>query len=716
MKHMLQFLCFLMICSNSYAQSWKNLVPNYSFEHHDLSNWNACLNCTDDPQGCGEWLHHYEYMENYWSVVDNWTLPLQRGWCSSIWAAPVPTADLYHVSCNPFNNARSGETWGHTIEDGEYLIVKTKNELKSNKTYYIEIFQNGGGENNRVVAYNNQPVACKYNKKLIEYNANSNHNVLLKFDGANSGWTRVRGYFSPTSLKKWLSFGRNGDWDDLRIYEVQPNKCRENWYFDNTVFNYPMEVFQASNNIYIGNGVDPENGTNHIAGNVIQYASSSVILKAGNQIIIDHGTFIEGDSTKVFEISPEPCSDNLCPDELEFENQILCSEATKQIGTEGNEWGTNVHWSPSTYLDNPNSANPTFTSPGGEGAITYTIEVEYTCDASEVRFDPENPLTLTNSYTKTHKVVVQYTNSADPTATIAANNTQWDDYNFSTDLNFSDGVTEIKIEVNASPGYSKTFYKGIDYSCCDFYWELPSAWKWSSCADDIVKITAKNKCSGEETVLNLPWNKTNTPFSMPTSYPNVLTLYSYEVGEYLCFDVPSADYYEIEIIGRWHNSIYHVSGYVEGSPYCFYPVTLENKSDGTYFYTISFSDQCGRSGEHEQFFHLYHGNSNLPPHDPLASERNPELSKDSTLFLSRGDSSKIVPNNVTLVPNPAKKTVHITGMQQAFNIEIKDDKGKLVYQQRTSSNLINVENFAAGVYYVRIFNQRESFVKKLVVL
>ncbi len=688
-----------------FSQNWENLVPNYSFEKHNFNNWNAGLSCTNDPLQGTTNSNYYNYMEEYWSVVENWTLPLKRKFCINFHQPPVPTADLYNVSCYGSNKSRSGDTWGHTKDDGEYLIVSTKNWLESNKTYYIEVFHSGTGTNDRVVAYKNQPVACKYNKDLIDYHANIEHNILLNIYSTNtSGWTRFRGYFSPSGDKKWLSFGGSGEWDDLRIYEVQPNKCRDNWYFDNTVFNYPMEVFQASNNIYIGNGVDPENGTNHIAGDVIQYASSSVVLKAGNQIIIDHGTFIEGDQTKVFEISPEPCGDNLCPDELEFENQILCSEATKQIGTEANEWGTTVHWSPSTYLDNTNISNPTFTSPGGNGAIKYTVKVTYHCDDSE------------GTHTDTHHVLVQYTDVTDPSANVSANNTQWDDYNFGTDLNFSDGVTEFKIEVNSSPGYSKTFYKGKDYSCCSFHWDLPDAWRWSSCADDKVKITAINKCSGQQNIISLDWDKTTTPFSMPSSFPNVITPNGDNVNDYLCFNTESADYYYIITWNRWGNIITKETGNVKSAHFCSFS-NLGFLSDGVYFYFIRLYDECGNQGMGSNFLHIIHGNSNLPPQDPSRSERNPEFSMDPLLFSSRGDSSKIAANNVVLVPNPATQIVTINGIDKISYVEIMDGKGKLVIRQSVSNNnQFNVENLASGIYFVRILNPEKPIVKKLVVL
>ncbi len=281
------FSIIIFVSASVFCQ-WENQIPNYSFEKHDLTNWNADINCGNNPEIVGLFGSQYQYIKDYWSVINEWTHPLKRTICLN--KPPVATADIYHESCRGTNNARSGNTWGYT--NGEYLVVPTKNYLngglKSNKTYFLEVFQRGAGDSElNIIAFKNQPVVCSYNKRIELYNANKEHDVLLSFDASSTlGWTRYRAYFSIYNDKKWLSFGNSGEWDDIRIYEVQPNKCRENWYFDNTVFNYPMEVFQVSGKVYLRNGVDPENGSNHILGNVIQYANSKVVLRGGNRFKI----------------------------------------------------------------------------------------------------------------------------------------------------------------------------------------------------------------------------------------------------------------------------------------------------------------------------------------------------------------------------------------------------------------------------------------------
>jgi len=33
------------------AQIWQNMIPNYSFENHNISNWNADSGCGNNPSG-----------------------------------------------------------------------------------------------------------------------------------------------------------------------------------------------------------------------------------------------------------------------------------------------------------------------------------------------------------------------------------------------------------------------------------------------------------------------------------------------------------------------------------------------------------------------------------------------------------------------------------------------------------------------------------------
>lgn len=706
MKLLLLTFALNIITFFGLSQNWKNLVPNYSFE---VVTGSYPVNPDNDPSDyyC---YSPYSWTEKYWKEVQEWTHPLRRQpICIPTSGQAVGTANVLPT------NSRSGTNRGHG-SNNEFLVAPLwHGGLKIGRTYFIEFFKkDGGGE--KIYFSNGQTQQCSHDIKKPRGSDGIIFNAYTTSNSGPNNWERRRFYYSSPLNLDWMTLGVKGDagggtggasWDDFRIYEVQNNKCRDDWYFDNTVFNYPVEVFQASNNIYIGNGVDPENGINHIPGDVVQYANTEVILRAGNQIIIDQGSFSQEPGAKLLLIENTPCGGDLCPDELAFENKILCSESSAVIGTEGNDWGTSVQWSPSTYLDNPNIANPTFTSPGGVGAITYEVEVTYTCDASELKPTPGQPFPFSNTYTVTHEVVVQYTNSTDPTAAISANVIQDDAYNFEADLNFSEGVTEFTIEVTSIPGftpeYSQTFYLGEDFSCCNFNWSLPFAFLWGSCIDDLVTITAKNKCSGEETTLELPWNKSEVPFTMPSSYPNVITANNDGSNDNLCFDIESADYYEILVLNRWGNEIANQSGMVTESPFCINIPQLEDLVDGTYSYVITFRDICGNEDENYQFFQLF-------------GEKN----KNNSIEIGDQDEIKspkeYVEKNIVISPNPTTSILKILGPIEVSELEIIDANGNFVMTSEVKNNEINVRYLKPGTYSCKIKANGMVVMKKFVKL
>ena len=296
MKLRLQLLLLFrfLIGTLIYGQNGGSFVPNYSFEDVD--------NGYPSPSTTGFIPPNFNYNKiiEYWSHCNVWTHTLKPSFCWFTFP-PVNTPDLLGTQLGlPANkyNPRTGDFWGHT--SNEILIAPTKyyqeGGLNSQKYYFLEFFYKGkiNDHNKYVVGYSKQPKYCGYTKNNKPYHKTNKlkkgaeliYNGFTDYNPDGNGWIRHRGYFSLFQNKKWISVGEVGEFDDLRIYEVQPNKCRTNWYFDNTVFNYPMEVFQVSGKVYLRNGVDPENGSNHILGNVIQYANSKVVLRGGNRFKI----------------------------------------------------------------------------------------------------------------------------------------------------------------------------------------------------------------------------------------------------------------------------------------------------------------------------------------------------------------------------------------------------------------------------------------------
>jgi hypothetical protein len=80
--------------------------------------------------------------------------------------------------------------------------------------------------------------------------------------------------------------------------------------------------------------------------------------------------------------------------------------------------------------------------------------------------------------------------------------------------------------------------------------------------------------------------------------------------------------------------------------------------------------------------------------------------------------------SVTMYPNPTKNTTKlvVSGVEGETDIVINDVQGKLIYKTTAKAvngkveQTIDVNNFAKGVYYVRIKNQTTSRTQKLIVI
>jgi|GEM_PF-4357485 len=708
-------LLIIFSTENIIAQQWRNFVPNYSLENisPDFNSIYGPVNnyCSPNCNYPFDGGPSYQYIKDYWSYVSEWTYPLQKIGCSG--CPRVPTADLLTmVNNSAAGPSKSGSNWGHLYE--EYLVVPTIDYslggIQKDKYYFIEVFQRGSASDGLyVVGYDQQPKACKYNpnKQMHEINVNKNHaQVFLTFDASNSsGWTRYKGYFKAVSNKNWLSFGSTGFWDDLRIYEVQENGCRDNWYFDNTEFNYSTEFFQAGQNIYVGTGVDPENGGNHIAGKVYIRSNSYVVLQAGQSVVINDLVMDPGSSKLLIENTP--CGSNLCPNELSFPSQqLLCNINSKQIGaSNASGWGTQVTWSPSTYLDNANSPNPTFTAPStGAGTIEYTVSITYTCDAG---FE----------YTSSQNVTVQYTHSSDPTATISASNINSSTYNYSADFNVSPGVTEINILTIGSPfsdpPYNETFYVGQDFSNGILNWTLGG--NWSSCQNQDIQITTKNICSGASQSLTLNWTKTGS--LSVGDIPNVLTLNNDGMNDEFCFSVDHADQYELIVTDRDGLDICDLSGNITSNPACIWDgydyYHTQYVSTDTYSYILKLYNECAESIQEHGFIDIFNSLPGMALNSNETDNQNPynvllnSQDRDANRSNSFSNSNNSPTNNsseewYSIVPNPTNGFFKIIGTTKYITkIQIYDISGVFLFEEQDDLSL-DISKYASGMYFVHI--------------
>lgn len=80
------------------------------------------------------------------------------------------------------------------------------------------------------------------------------------------------------------------------------------------------------------------------------------------------------------------------------------------------------------------------------------------------------------------------------------------------------------------------------------------------------------------------------------------------------------------------------------------------------------------------------------------------------------DVSDIELESISLYPNPTNGIVNITNAE-GFNVDVYDILGKVILSKNNINNqeTIDLTNLAAGVYYVKLKNEKASTVKKVVV-
>jgi hypothetical protein len=363
-------------------------------------------------------------------------------------------------------------------------------------------------------------------------------------------------------------------------------------------------------------------------------------------------------------------------------------------------------------LDNPNVANPTFTAPSGTGTVQYNVQVTYTCDGG---FE----------YTSSYPVTIQYTDNNNPNATVSATNTNWDVYNFSTDFSLGDGVTELTISVNTAPGYHETFYVGTDFTGNTFNWELPDAWRWSSCHDDEIIVTVRNGCLDIEQTITLDWLKSQIPFQVPPQLPNVITPNDDGLNDVLCFNLPSADSYDLVVTNNWGQVMYSSSGEINNSELCTWAPAPYSVTEGTYFYILTVSDLCGDSQQANQHFQVVMDNNGLIKSDPdelHQFEEDFKVSNDSVnneIFSVSTKGENELNSKIQIYPNPnnGKFIVYISNSDRAKAIYILDNLGKQI-NTRTSlrnENHFDKSNLNSGVYIIEVVLEDKVVRNKIVI-
>ncbi len=735
-KILFRLLLFAPILVKS---QWINLVPNYSFEHvyegypsnPHASNSNNNSNTYGDCLNLSSWQLCYDNQLKYWQQIADWRCPERDGLIGQNGTGCNGTAD---VEYNNPNWPRTGEKYLHTT-NGEYVTNTLLNSgLKQGKTYYIEIFSDTQDKTFYLASQRMLQHGTDWNQNMdlhvgdggYESHFTVNGPVPPEFIEPNPNqfvhYSRTKKYFTATKDYPYIAFGSGGQFDDVRIYEVPANGCVDNWYFDNTEFNYPMEVYKATNNIYIGKGVDPENEPGligkHIPGDVYIHSNSSVIFQAGSQVILTSGFSANPGPGQYVKFENTPCTGNSsgCPNELNFSNKVFCNNTPQTIGDPNiSSWGTTVTWAPATYLSDPHSSNPTFTPPSGTGAITYTVTVNYECDSE---FGP---------HTSTSTVVVSYGLTSGSSPWVAKLSGTHNSQAWHATLNLNEGVTRIVV---TTPGYyepqgafspptyvpfSQTLYlSDFTNGQCSYF--LPDAWRWPSCIDQPITFTAYNDCTGESYVLELIWPKSQYNGAMLNSHPYSFTPNGDGITDDFCLNSTQAiDTYELSVATSNTSPPFFTSGgsittstFPDGSQ-CLWSPSPEYYLNSYFYCVLVLRNNCGQTIT--ESFSLDNSlvgrmaNPNNNQHNGSVSEL-----KDDQL-----EPLDIDKGGLEIMPNPAQDNFNIVGqVNRITRVEVTTLMGVKLFDKYNTYTNIDIGELSAGTYIVRIYIGNKVITKKLI--
>lgn len=223
----------------------------------------------------------------------------------------------------------------------------------------------------------------------------------------------------------------------------------------------------------------------------------------------------------------------------------------------------------------------------------------------------------------------------------------------------------------------------------------------NQCRNYKVKITLKNYCNPHEVVHTIDWNKSSTTFSMPSSYPNIITLNGDGVNDVLCFTPVAADYYEIVVVDRWGITMLEQSGCVDSDPVClWYPPS--NIKDGTYFYTITFGNQCGQSDTQHSFVEV----RNTLQKSGINPQSEESVPSDGNLTGKK----------VYVYPNPTDNQAIVLANDFILKIELLDNNGKIIFEEKNSGTYtynLTLKDMINGLYTLKIQLKSGIYYEKI---
>jgi len=105
-------------------------------------------------------------------------------------------------------------------------------------------------------------------------------------------------------------------------------------------------------------------------------------------------------------------------------------------------------------------------------------------------------------------------------------------------------------------------------------------------------------------------------------------------------------------------------------------------------------------------------NTAMPNNDGLFAVNG--LSMISNLKVGPTDISESEFANVSIYPNPTSGVISINGINGDANVSVTNAQGQLIYNSTLINNRLDMSNQPKGVYFIRIYNDDEMMIQKVI--
>ncbi len=741
MRNCILLLIYLLI-NCTYAQN-QNEVVNPGFELDASGNLATGYSGT-----CPDEL--VSVAQPYWDEVLNWSIPLAN--CNKVGSADCQSGQT-----------RSGNRYGSLIYHSkgwggggnkEYIVGELKSSMIENHVYYVEFYAKGisehinnSNENFGLRLFEDQPEQCTFYRR-IRPDKHDKAQIAPDFDLQNNNTNQYRKYVTYYTSNKpynYVVLGFFGDYagdpkdgvneldiDDIRIFDLGLDNCSDgDWLFQNTdLYNH---VYSSNEKIIAGEDISQE----FYNGEVLIKSNNAVWFRAGTQVVLEPGFSTEDGAYFETLIDPSCTPFNPCQN-VKPPNQsyVSCNGDNVILGPALAEDYMQYSWSPTTYLDDPTIANPTFTPPPtGDGNIEYTLTMTPLCGGF---FDGSTfPPTFESTANITYNV--QYYNNPDPNPSFTVNsfNTDKCHADFNLTLNPYTKTVNVQVtDIQTGAIWFATTYNVNPNNCCNYSWNsstnIPDiVWNnFESCHDYNIKIKTNNWCN--ENVYSkqsLIWNQEEN-YQLLTPLGNTITpIGSPGSNDWFKLDATGVNRTILYVYNRWGYKVYQSSfdGYCQNtqsgklwSGQCNSNLCSQScLNEGWYNYVLFvypcngglidyagqiYLDLDGNNSNNTYCNNLIQKASNTenikpdPELDSLAYQimltNNPDLL----------EQENITKNEFELYPNPNNGKFRMTVNEEVFekinSYQIYDFSGRVVFEK--SANISREElvdiNLSSGIY------------------